>query len=306
LNHPIIKKLLNTKSHRNNLINTLSDRVIEVKASSFGDAVENARHDFQNYQRNTLLLQALVDEIYPMLKWGSPPEVKVALKKVDGKVTATYNLDFNKISEALGKDLNFHNGTPLAGIGVCNKLLLSAANLNCDLYLGKPISTLVGDKLYETSFKYTKSRDVIEQLSAEVEFPDIRHLVNTGRLKLKEVMLIRKKGKKFRRWLQEERGRDRNAIIAYHNEVSKEADLTKFGRKSLRLFGLVSGVSTGALIMSNLPDVQGQIVGPVAGAGVQYLTNLLSKIGENWRPVVFGNWLKARIEKTLDKVVDEE
>lgn len=301
LYHPIINDCFKHARDRSKLYKALRDKVIEVKASSFDQAVENAKLDFQNPQRNSLLIQALLDEIYPMLGLGKPPDVNAKISQSTGKYQVTWNVNFIQISEALGKDLNFHLGTPLAGVGVCNRLLWSAANANCDLYLGKPMSGLVGDKLYETAYEVIKSKEIVEQLIDEVEFPDIRTLVNTGKITFDDILMIRKKASRFRKWLQEEGERDRNAIIAYHNEIAKETGLIKFGRKTLRLFGLLLGPGTGTFIGGKIGSIEGVVLGTTVGAGIKYLFDLGSKLGEDWKPVIFGNWLKERIEKILEE-----
>src|SRR5690606_25376929 len=122
--------------------------------------------------------------------------------------------------QLLGPRLGFHLGMPLTALAICNRLIWSAAQLNLDLYLGSPMATLVGDKLYESQVKALKTENLIHQLNTEVEFPDIRRLVNQRKIGLDSILEIRKKSRKFREWLQQENDRDRNAIIAYHNEVA--------------------------------------------------------------------------------------
>jgi hypothetical protein len=244
-----------------------------------------------------LLLQALVDEVYPALRLGTPPTITATIEALAGANRTIYNVDFEELKRLLGPNFNFHSGTPLTGIAHCNRLIWSAAQEKCDLYLGNPMANLVGDKLYESHIKNTKTKENIGQLNEEVEFPDIRKLVNDGKLDLAEILRIRKKAKKFREWLQTESDRDRNAIIAYHNEVAKEAGIISMGRKTLRMFGILGIPVATAIAVKTYPDAA-LITGSV-GAGVKYLIDVASKIGENWKPVVFGNWLRNRIEKVL-------
>lgn len=297
-----LKKFLKTESHKNQLINAIKNKIIEVKPEEFNTAIENANLDVMNPERMKLLLQAFVDETYPLIGWTKAPSVEFSTKKLtDQKTILTYNLDFKQISKNLGDNLQFHDGTPLVGLAIANRLLLSAAYLNCDLYLGRPISSLVGDKLYESCYRFTKSKDLIQNLQVDVEFPDIRSLINARQLKFQDIMTIRKKAVKFRKWLQDESERDRNAIIAYHNELAKETNLIKYGRKSLRLFGNFLGSGASAYITSHVQDIAGITAGVTAGLGFPYLFNIISKIGENWKPVIFGDWLKERIVKAMDK-----
>jgi hypothetical protein len=161
------------------------------------------------------------------------------------------------------------------------------------------MANLVGDKLYESHLRNTKIKETIDELNHEVEFPNIRKLVNDGKLDLNEILRIRKQAKRFRDWLQTESERDRNAIIAYHNEVGQELGIVKFGRKSLRLFGILGFPMAEAYVSQNYPGVEPAIVAAGASAGLAFVLDVASRIGENWKPVVFGNWVRARIEKVL-------
>lgn len=202
-----------------------------------------------------------------------------------------------------GKELNFDAGKPLTAGAHSNRLLWSAATMDCDLYLGQPMSVLVGDKLYESEKQLDKTHFVIDELKATVEFPDIRQLVNNRQIGIDEILRIRNKAQRFRNWLQDESGRDRDALIAYHHEVAKEAGYTQVGRKTLNLFGAIGGPVIGAVVGTQLPG--GPPIGAGIGAGiggiVGYVPSLASKLGANWKPVVFGNWYKSRIKNVLDR-----
>ena len=301
LYHPSIKDILTNARHRRKLYQALRGNVIGVKANDFGGPIENARKDFENSQRNALMIQAFVDELYHFKKLGKPPVVQatVARSPEGKKHTITWNVDFAELAALAGPELNFHFGTPLTAGAHSNRLLWSAAQLTCDLYLPKPMSTLVGDKLYESTEKIAKAGKVIEELKAEVEFPDVRELVNSGRLSLSEILTIREKARSFRDWLQQESDRDRNAIIAYHKEVAKETGFSRGARKSLGLFGLIGGGAVGSLIGSAIAGPAGGALGAAAGGAMGYLADVASKLGSNWKPVVFGEWLRDRIEREV-------
>lgn len=162
LYHKSIEKHLKHSRHRDKLYRVLRDKVIEVKASDFGNTIDNAQEDFKNPKRSSLVIQTLLDEIYPMLGWKEPMNVTSKIITSSNKTHITWNVDFDYISNALGKNLNFHKGTPLVGAVMCNRFLWSAAKLNCDLYLGKPISFLIGDKLFESTSRIVKNMDIIE------------------------------------------------------------------------------------------------------------------------------------------------
>jgi len=297
LYHPSVSTCFEKPREKVKLYKALRGKVIEIKAKDFGPSIENARLDYLDIRRNTLLIQALVDDVYPLLGLGKPPEIAASIEILPYGNQTTYNIDFNELKRLLGPNLNFHPGAPLTGIAHCNRLIWSAAQEKCDLYLGNPMANLVGDKLYESNLKNTKIKENISQLNQEVEFPNIRKLVNEGKLGFSEILKIRKKAKRFRDWLQSESDRDRNAIIAYHNEVAREAEIVSLGRKTLRMFGILGIPLAEAFIAQAYPDTA--IVTGSISAGAVYLTDVASKIGEDWKPVVFGNWVRDRIEKVL-------
>ena len=291
LYHPEVERVLPKARQRQTLYKSVRGHVVEVKAEQFSAPIKNAQLDLENAGRLALIVQAFVDELHSTRSLGAAPDVRVQISaNPDGFKQITFsNVDFNKLSQMAGPDLNWHDGTPLVAGVTANKFLWSAALLQCDLFLGSPISTLVGDKLYEGS-RATKLQATIGELRTRVEFPEVRSLVNGGRLTLEEILKIRNKARRFRAWLQTEGERDRDAIIAYHHEVAEEAGIMKLGRKALHLFGVFGGAAVGAV--AGLP-------GAMVGAGLGYLADLGARIDADWKPVVFGNWLRDRIEKHL-------
>ncbi|MGB7922634.1 MAG: hypothetical protein WCF57_05260 [Pyrinomonadaceae bacterium] len=306
-----VKRRFPKRKMLHELRDIIEGKVIEAKVDEFGlEGIENAKRDFLDPRRCTLLLQAVVDEIYRIRSLGRPPQVQATIQPIsgeDGLVRVSWNIDFKELSKLIGSRLAFGHTLALSGAVIGNTYVWSAQRLGCDLYLPKPIGTIVGDKLYEASRTLSKTpakaQGVIDQLEIEVEFPDVRRLVNEGKLKFEDVLKLRKKAKKFRHWLQKEADRDRNALYAYHFEVAKEAGLTRAGRKMLRLFGLLGGpaVGTAAATAMGQNPIAGAVAGTAAAEGLKYLFDLGSKLGEEWKPVVFGNWYKARIEKLLDE-----
>lgn len=302
LNHEAVQSCIDSPKKRKALRNALSGNVIEAKAKDFGKKViDNATSDYHNPARNKLIVQAFLDKLYRFHNLGKPPEINVIVTPLSKgtKHKVTWNIDFDKIKEIAGKNLNFDKHTPLIAAAYSNRLLWTAAQMECDLYLGEPMSILAGDKLYESSFKISKTQSIIRSLQTGVEFPDIRRLVNEGQIELKETLRIRKKAKKFRDWLQNESDRDRDAIIAYHREVARELGIITAGRKVLKMFGAVAPGAVGYGAGSLIADAPGAILGAAAGGAAGYIFDLASKLGANWRPVVFGDWLKERIAKIV-------
>jgi len=311
LYHPDIENCLKNSRQRKSLYTAFRGKVIEAKASEFSTAIENAKQDFDNPDRNALILQAFVDDLYHIRGLGKPPEVQASVRiSPDGlRKSITWNIRFDEITRIAGTSLNFHSGTPLSAGAICNRFIWSAAKLGCDLYTGQPMSILVGDKLYESSKSLYKTHDIIENLQEKVEFPDVRRLVNEGNLNFEDIILFRKKGQRFRTWLQSEAVRDRDAIIAYHNEVGKELGLLNVGRKSLKMFGILAGGAAGPVIESTVTGSSGTAlggaiggaVGNAVGDAVGFLFDVVSKMGSSWKPVVFGNWMSERISKLVER-----
>jgi hypothetical protein len=298
LYHRAIDSCIKDKRDRIKLYRVLENKVIEEKSESFGPAIENARLDYNNADRCALMLQSFIDEISPILKLGKPPEIHAIISKHETNQKIHWNINIDQLKKILGEKVAFDIAQPLSAAGHCNKYLWSAAKHSCDLFLGKPMSTLVGDKLYESSLKISKVKNIIEELNAEVEFPDIRMLVNNGKLNINDILEIRRKATKFRSWLQQEGERDRNAIIAYHNEFSEEMRLTKYGRTGLQLFGTIGGAAIGAHIGENPGSA---VIGASIGSAITCIIDIVAKLNEDWKPVVFGNWMGDKIKKILEK-----
>ena len=161
------------------------------------------------------------------------------------------------------------------------------------------MSLLVGDKLYETAKTAIRSTELIQELKIGVEFPDIRNIVNTGHLSFVDIIQLRRKARRFREWIQTESDRDRDAIAAYHNEVAQESGLMMHARKAVSLFGILGAGALGAALGNTLGGTAGSAVGGAVGSGTGYIFDLAANIGKGWEPVVFGAWLKSRIDKAL-------
>jgi hypothetical protein len=88
--------------------------------------------------------------------------------------------------------------------------------------------------------------------------------------------------------------------------VAKEAGLIKGTRKVLQLFGTLGGAALGAPIGTAAGGTAagataGAALGGAAGEGLKYILDIGSKLGAEWKPMVFGQWYKARIAKLLDE-----
>lgn len=206
----------------------------------------------------------------------------------------SFNINFEEIAATAGSKIPFHPGSPLNAAAVCNRLLLSAARSGCDLYLSQPMSTLVGDKLYESARPTLGPQFIIQELKDSVAFPDVRKLVNNGDLEFEDVLHIRSKASRFRDWLTQQGERDRSAIIAYHTEVATASGFVTLDRKTLSLFGAIGGAAAVGALGSILAGPKG---GAIAGALGATVGELAAMLGAAWKPIVFGEWMRDRIEE---------
>lgn len=230
---------------------------IEVKADEFGAGLANARADYADEQRSAFLLQIVVDELYRDLGFLRPPDIEARIvDQPNGIQTITYNFDFTLFQNRLGSALTFHPGTPLAGAAYGSKTLWSAARLGSDLYTASPLTMYARYKLAEGS-KVARAKAIVEELVAEVAFPDIRDLVNRGQVGVDAVLLLRRKAAKFREWLRSESAFDRNATIAYLGELAIEAGWTRNAKKVLSAIGIFGGAALGAQLAGPLGAIGG-------------------------------------------------
>ena len=284
---------------RKRLLSLLEDRVIELKASDFAGVIKGALDDVHDPAGSVLLVQALMDDVYDLVGLSRPPEVSSKIERRGDLFRVTWNVDLRGIGKALGEDVD--DGAPAQASIITTRHLWAAVREGADLFLGSPLSRIAGAKLYEAASRAAGPHAIIERLVEEVEFPDVRELVNHEGLPLAAVMKLREKGGRFRAWLQTEAERDRDAIIAYHNEVAKEAGWLKAARHTLSILStaggsLVGGLTTAAATGSpELAVLLGGLAGQAAKKGVEHL----SRAGQDWRPVMFGKVALKTIEKYL-------
>ncbi len=123
--HKAVQDIFPKTNQREKLYRTFRGRVIEVKSSDFGSPIENARLDYTNPHRNTLVFQSFVDELYHFRKLGRPPKLETSVQQLNNgkKHRITYNINFDELAKIAGPDLNFHIGTPLTASAHSNRLI---------------------------------------------------------------------------------------------------------------------------------------------------------------------------------------
>jgi len=134
LHNELIPSCLKKSRDREKLYKALRGNVIEAKSEEFSNAIENARADLKSPERNSLIVQSFVDELYAFRKLGQPPEVISRVIETGGeKRNITWNIDFGVLSSQAGKELNFRVDTPLTADVHSNRIVHSASSLKCDL-----------------------------------------------------------------------------------------------------------------------------------------------------------------------------
>ncbi len=302
--------------HHRNTFRELMLQSFEIGESSELDAgMENALADFEDEERCSMAVQAFVDSLYRLRGERRHPTVKVTLGPIVGhQLTESFvlkprkqrdiNLNLRQLNAMCGANMSFDWGTALLAEAYCNRLISSASKLSADLFLEDPMSILVGDKLYESA-STVKLGGIIEELKSEVEFPDVRRLVNEGFLGVGEILELRKSAVKFRDWLQTEAERDRDALFAYHNELGRQTGLAQGTRSALKMFGVLSAGAVGYLIGIGIEKSTGspQALGThLLAAGFANVGNYLVDQAcslPQWKPVVFGGWLSERIKNLV-------
>jgi hypothetical protein len=304
LNRLSLQHALPKGRHRKSFFTAARSHLVEVKASSFGAAIDNARLDFGNEPRAILLVQALLDDVHELVGLSEAPEVTVKITRSGDQVRTTWNVDLEAVGRALGLRVDAYSPAAAAILG--NRLIWAAATQNCDLFIDTSLSRIIGDKLYEVAaVSKTRPQEIIREIQQEVQFPDVQALVNSGQLSFGEALKLRAKAVPFRRWLQTQSERDDRAIWAYHHEVAKEAGFTRVARRTLKYLTTVGGPAIGGVVTaaaSHWMDVGlAGAAGALAGGGAKFLFDTLSRLGEGWTPVVFGEWANARIKKYVDE-----
>lgn len=310
------------------------ESAIVLSSNEVDDGViTNAYDDCLNPDRYALIARALYQELYKVGGLGKLPRLQATIRELnssnideiaragstilgrekDSGVVSVYELALSPHIDAIPSPENSENRStfphvPVVLAGVSNLYINAAARLGADLFLPEPISRVVGNKLYEITeveiARPNKISNIIEGLEAKVEFPDLQKMVNEDRVDFEKVLEIRDKAQKFRTWLQSESDRDRDAIIAYHTETAKAAGFAGISKRALKIFGVISslGVSLGVEAALGSDHLVAKEI--AKNAGVKLVESVFNygsnKIGQDWKPVCFGNWYKAEIQRVLD------
>lgn len=154
LEYAALRTCFESTSQFEHFAKAVAGRVIEVKADDVGAGpIKNAYSDFVNPERNSLMTQQLVNEIYRIKGLGKPPKVEASVSKLaNGDFNVSWNVRLNKLPAVeVDTPIVAAATLPLSTAAQANKYLWASERQNCDLYLARPVSALVGDKLFEVA-----------------------------------------------------------------------------------------------------------------------------------------------------------
>ena len=293
---PDIQDGLEHVADKAGLLDLVGRAGIDARVADFQDVVPEALRDAQDMGRCSLLVQRLANELVEL---GAMPrrDEPLSVRKEEttpGSWRMHWNFDFSDFAVALGKDFGMND--ILGAAATCNRALVAARSLGADIVLGPPMSMLAGDKMVEVAERGDRLPDIVDQLVCDVEFPDVRTLVNRGDLTARDVLGIREESNRFRQWLQGVAERDIDAIVAYHNEVADKTGLQKFGGHALGLFGAVAGTKVGTLVAAATGSPE---AGTAAGVATKTMFDSGRRFFEPWRPIVFGKWVRREIDALI-------
>ncbi len=292
-----LARFMNSRK-RAQLYKITEENLITELVEGYDPPVENSRSALKQAERIDLLTQAYVDHIFKNFQPDvKPPEIHSTIVNPENdQFTINFNYDFKKLDELLGIPGYFRADMPLLGEAHSNKYIWTSYKYGWDLYLGDVMSTVVGNKLLEVDQNVNKSQKVISKLAEKVEYPNIRQLVNTGFVDIDFVMKVRSHGSKFRKWLQQESEKDRDEIVAYHQEVTKSSGITKFTSSTLKLFGNLLQYGPPFYTAMEPSPLTG-VIAAGANIGGIFAKNIGESIGKEWKPVIFGDWVIKEVAK---------
>lgn len=328
-------KFLNSLDFEKFCQNTEKTAVSFIDEELGGDSVKNAYNDFFNLKRYKLIVKYILEELYKVNNLGDLPEFDIKVRELNSKnldeiaknINSTilglqsdddeykiYEIDYTNLIKPI-PSLEDKNKTalfshiPIVCAGVSNLYIKSAEKLNCDLFLPSPVSRVIGNKLYESSnVEISKLRldiqNLIENLQIQTEFPDIKYYVNSNQIRFDKVLEIRKKAK-FQEWLKNDAVKDTNALIASHNEVTKDAGLINAEKhKILKLFGVLGAVHFSLFENEIYPkDAENKLILAENKSGL-FLESVGEKLLSSWNPICFGEWYKDEIATVLKQQDD--
>jgi len=289
-----------TKGKRKAFFRALEDGVITVEARTFGKAINNAKQFVLEPGNYKCILENLLSSLKQA---GFPvpvPEITVCKERVGpSEVRLHTNIDFDSISQQIGKKYQFGKHTPLAIASTTNRLLWSSAILGSDIYISSPTYDLLCDKVDEVISHFRDTKRNLKRLSVQVDFPNIREEVNRDLITANDVLRIRGISSDFRSWLHTQVDLDRDIIASYYNDIIERSGLRPCTRKLLRIALLTTVTTSGAVAGS----VIGGDIGATIGTGISssaagaFLSDLFERLKTGWSPKIFGDSVREIVRE---------
>lgn len=283
---PRVRSALGHAPHHAQLIAALKDTVLEVSSKHLAGIVEEAMRDVRDAERASMLLEPLI-HYSGVHEDGVSGTQRVDVEKIDdGRSTLRSPVSFDRLSAALELPV----GPPqiLGGAAASTRAIATAHRFGLDITASEPMSDLVGDKLLQLSRRETRVQEAIEQIVRDTDFPDIRTLVQQGRLSARNILELRASTARFREWLQGTAERDVDALVQYHHEVASQTRLQSLGSSTLSLFGSISKSVVSSVVQANNGS---PIEAAIATSVVDGIFDRTKNLFKPWRPIVFGRWL---------------
>ncbi|MFN0139235.1 MAG: hypothetical protein ACKVQW_04000 [Pyrinomonadaceae bacterium] len=327
--------------HAANARVTVYDADTDVMGSGI---VNNAYDDFLNPDRCRAIVASILKNIYKAQGLGTVPDFPVRVREMDGcnydeiarnpngtvvvrhdndGSSKIYEVDIELPTAGLDDPAKFRRmfyTLPLSIAGVADLYIRCAGRMKSDFYLAPTMSQILGDKLFEIDnleVERLKRKNIIDNIEQTADFPDVYQLINGSQIEFSTVLELRKKGKRFRNWLQQTSGgEDWKVWHAYHNETAKEAGFTRNVRKVIRVFGVLTSAAVGAAAGIATERATGSgaesaiaasasavITKKLVETATEKVTDKLfdygADLGTDWTPKCFGDWSKEHIEKIL-------
>lgn len=295
-----IERVLPKARQRVKLYNVMSESALIDGADDYEVAINAARSAANSHEDLQCLLRDFTASLPPKYRSLFPSEVTVTAERMpNGIIRHHFNIDFESIKPYF-ENMNFGIHIPGTGIIQTHRIIYASRLHNYDVYLPNPIGSSVMAKLNSLEDRDKRFKQAVIELQNSENFPDIRTAFNLGEFSWKDILEIRKRAERFRKWFVIDGGNPDIAIKTYSEEFKASTGLTKYRDKAFAIasiIGTVTGVAAEKLITGNTSAL-GPIMGSVISNAVPLAKDLFkASEEENWHPRFFGTWLSIELKK---------
>lgn len=307
-----IQEVLPKPRHRVKLYDAIAESALIDGADAYEIAIDAARKAINSHEDLQRLLRDFVLSLPSKYKDLFPQEITVTVEKLpNGLIRHHFNINFQTIRPHL-KNMNFGIHIPGTAVIQTHRIIYASRLHNYDVYLPNPIGSSVMAKLNSLEDNEKRFKQTIIELQDNANFPDIRTAFNLGEFSWREILDIRKRAERFRKWFVVDGGKPEVAIKTYSEEFKASTGLKSYREKAFAIasiIGTVTGAAAEKMLTGNT-----SLIGPAAGAFT--ITALGPSLGtlisnavplakdlfkasedENWSPRFFGTWLNVELKK---------